>query len=231
MLTYRSLFYPFYALLVLCTLLVMGAPEPAFAQITRATRVELDTTTERFFIGPHIYDTVDENHRLSVENIFTRYNNQSRGLPLNEDLINFGLGADARWLSFSVRNNTNKENWFLDFGSVFQGRLGHIKELAVHNYSRGDIYHDSLSETPVKGFFLGSALAVKITPGKTELFIVYLENAKNLPATFAPSFLSDKNWATLSQISAWVTWGFYTFFIAVTGFFLALTILRQQRWY
>lgn len=226
-----SFLQKYYYLFILFIGLTLLLPQGAFAQIKLTSHAEIDSKTRMVHVGTHSYETIDNQHVLSADNIHARYNSQDRGTLIGRKIFNFGLGAKPRWISFSVTNNSSQENWLLDFGSLFQGRLGQIAELEVRNYTRNEMYYSSAMPSPEHAGMDGSTLPVKITPGQTELFTIYLDSADRLPATYTLSLVQSDSWFSFAQLDKWGMAVLYGFLFLLTGFFVTFFILSKRLWY
>ena len=181
------------ALLLAAALLWPGF---AAAQITRTARIELTADSARVPVGQDIYITPAAENHLNEQIIATRHENNLRGTRQESGIINLGLAPRPVWMVFSVTNNSKREGWVLDFGALSSGRTGFAHRLMVRNHTRDQTFVRAMREPAKPGAFgetiEGSAVPVKISAGKTELFVVYLEAEGGLPAVFAPSLMTPQ---------------------------------------
>lgn len=218
-----------FALLAMATLLMAW---PVSAQITRTARIELGENTKELRFGADVYITFDKEKRLNEQIVATRHENNLRGIRQDSDIINLGADPGPTWLVFSITNNSQHEDWALDFGTFTEGRMGKAKRLIVKNHTRDETFVRALREDGKPESFgeslSGTSVPVKISIQKSELFIVYIETEGNLPATFVPKLMSEHeqmNGFTLPKIAAWAL---IAFFIAAATFFSAAAYLEKK---
>ncbi len=111
------------------------------------------------------------------------------------DTIHIGLGKHGTWLILPIKNNSSKELWDVDLGSVATGRFGSFKEIIVYNMSRNKFLintqnaRDSLQN-------ISSPLALQIAQNDTNFYILYLKPNAGIPTIISPT-LKEHNSAGL----------------------------------
>ncbi len=220
---------------VLFAFFILMSALPAFAQITKTARIELSDKTSKVLIGKDIYITQDPEDRLTYQVIASRHQNNLRGMRENSNIINLGPAPAPSWLVFSVTNASSTEDWVLHFGDVFDGRLALIRELSVRNFTTGELYTEALQKEGQFGAFgedlKGSALPVKITKGKTELFLIYIEADGILPNTLAPYFITKERFEKEllnDDIDSTIA---KALFFAMAIFFLVIAYMQKRAEY
>lgn len=201
-LTPRPLLVRLIGLFVLGVFLIIFTV-PTYAQ--NAGSVVLQNTHISTFIAPNSYITLDESHKLDLETLIERHSNNLRGVKQTSLYIHPEIKDAPMWMVFSVRNQTDQEDWFLDFGRVLDGRMGVIKNIYVLNYSTGEIFshlpfenssktENDLSFRGPQQLFLGSALEIKIKPKANNLFVAYIETSGGFPLTLKPQLISKHSY-------------------------------------
>ena len=205
---------------------------PSQAQITRTARIELDNNTKELYFGSDVYITFDKDQRLNEKIVATRHENNLRGMRQDSDIVNLGVDPGPTWLVFSVTNNSDREDWVLDFGTPGEGRMGMVRKLMVMNSTSGEVFVRAMREEGKPGALgetlSGTAVPVRIGTGKSELFVVYLETAGNMAATFAPRLMSPQeqmNGFTLPKTGFMLL---LVFLIAAATFFAGAAYLEKK---
>ncbi len=203
---------------------------PSEAQITRTARGELFDTSDRTSIGSYIYKTVDRDKRLTYQAVISRHEHNLRGKKQSRDIISLDPAPATNWLVFSITNNTKTQDWVLDFGHFLQGRFAQVNSLRVYNHSRGEQYRFDDKNIP---YFMKSstALFIKITPGRTESFVIRLAPKRGMPATINPSILTQDLYFQNPDLSHIGLLFLNIVLIAFIGGFAALTYMSKQKFY
>lgn len=204
----------------------------AHAQIHLTSRAELTNESDITYIGKSIYLTKDAENKLDVKTIVSRHQSNLRGQRTNSNIINLGLTNNKAWLLFSVTNNSGTENWVLDFGNIWTGRLALAHKITVVNNSTDTTYIQATRSKNTPNSFgeqlNGSALPITIRKGKTELFVMYFEPEGGLPNTISPRLIKEKTYLAKLKNGSWLQNLSHIFFISVIAFFLALVSLNKR---
>ncbi len=216
-----------------CLAWIVCLSPPSFAQLLHSSsRIEAEDLHKRYALGPFMRETPDPEDRLSSENILIRHRDQHLGTLITKKTLNYGVDADQIWLSFSVTNHTENEDWVIDFGSVIQGRSGAIKSARIRNHNRSDVYQFAAgnpSDSTNRDEFNGRWAEIKMTPGKTEFFTIYLESSQVFPATFTPYLQSRTGWGA-DQANAFSGEAFLSaLYLLAAGFFLSVALLYNRK--
>ena len=227
-----------YALCVLSFAVLVLQALPAQAQntstITPSSRIELQDNTAKVALGPYIHVTPDRKRSLSAQALISRHENNLKGVRKNSPIIDLHQSTGGSWLIFSVTNNAKRSDWVLDFGSPLSGRMALIKKLHIYSGETQETvfrtgYGDKDDIQPER--LNGSALALNLPSGKTQLIAAYLEHAPGVLHTIAPTLLHADYYdqrlhmPPLSHILFWVL------IFGITGFFLALSAMQRSHVY
>jgi len=148
-------------------------------------------------VGPIAYITEDAFGEFSAQDVVLRHENNIRGIKNNDEIIGFPLGTPSSWIVFEVYNDTNEEDWLLDFGALSKGRSGIIASLLVYEGKTRQIFFDGLRANAShdnKKIYFNSAIAVTIPSQKTSLFAVYIHPSDYRPLILKPSLIATKNY-------------------------------------
>lgn len=146
------------------------------------------------YIGTTLYMTEDALGEFSAQDVVMRHENNIRGIKNREESISFPFKASPFWVVFEVRNNTNQEEWLLDFGSLSDGRAGMIAKLLVYEGKTRKIFFDGLRTNAANDnkVHFDTAIPVVVPRGKTSLFVLYVYPSDYRPLVFKPSLISTK---------------------------------------
>ena len=217
------------------TLSLFAALSPAYAQITRTARVELNDKSRIVHVGPNMYITQDPEKKLNYQAVVVRHQNNLRGTRHDSKIVNLGLAATPTWLLFSVTNNSSREDWVLHFGRLPEGRLGFAHKLLVHNDTSGQTFLRALRESAprpeINHEIDGPALPVKIGKGQTELFVIYIEPESAFANTITPSLMPARTYLDMLRFGHISSAVGGIFFIGMIGFFMAISFINKNSQY
>ena len=134
--------------MVVSLMLMSTFAAPSHAQIKKSTRIELNDNTKSVDIGDAIY-VLRASETLRYESVITRYENNLIPTGLSDKLISLGAAASPSWIIFSITNNTDNENWVLDFGNVLDGRYGLVEEFFLRNHSKRESFFSALKSRQI----------------------------------------------------------------------------------
>ncbi len=207
-------------------------PGTSHAQITKTAHIELNDINKPAYIGPYLYTTQDPEENIDYRTIITRHQNNLRGTRQNNSLINFGLKTPPTWMVLSVTNNTDNESWVLHFGDATDGRFGLARKLLVRNNATGETFVQALRQKDTPNAFgenlQGPAVAIKIRPKQTDLFVIYMEAEGGLPNTFKPKLMSEKSYINNLRFGDFWHILLNLFFISAIGTFIAISLLNKN---
>jgi signal transduction histidine kinase/DNA-binding NarL/FixJ family response regulator/HPt (histidine-containing phosphotransfer) domain-containing protein len=187
------------------------------------------------YLGPDIYITPDPGKKLDAAEIAARHEHSLQGTRAKSKTINLGPDAIPRWLSFSVTNNSEPEDWVLHFGDVTDGRGATVQKFLAYNHTGKRVITRALREKGRNGGFgedlHGPALSTKIKRGETALFVVYLEPARALTQTITPALIRGDLYMQRLQSGNPLIGLAKIFFIGMTGFFIAVSFVRRHSSY
>ncbi|MCB1531872.1 MAG: response regulator [Alphaproteobacteria bacterium] len=220
------------ALLMVLSILLFS--NVAQAQLTRSARIELNDIREAVYIGPDSYITQDAENTLAYQVVVNRHKNNLRGARHNSRVIALPRGKGSSWMLFSVTNNSDQEQWVLDFGQVTNGRLALAKDIELYNANNdGMTAHISTDSDKNTGrTFSKRALPLTLAKDETQLIAVHITLENSLAQTITPYLMStdayiEKQTLGTRLIDALI----YVFFTAMIGIFTALSYIRQKPQY
>jgi len=203
----------------------------AQAQITSTARAELGDKRKAVAIGSEIYITPHTSKNLTARTVINRHINEMRGVRKNQDIIVLPPDSPPVWLVFSVTNNTNKQDWMLHFGSLPQGRYGVIKNAIVYNHSTEKTVTKTNPAAPdgiIGTHFSGPALPLKLRPGHTETFAIYLEPGNGIANTFSPRLVSHERYLKDIRYGYMATRLLMAFLLVMAFVFVGVAIIRSN---
>ncbi len=203
----------------------------AQAQIKKTTRIELNDMRYPVSVATQSFITYDDDLRLSPEAVIERHENNLRGQRPSTLSSRLAAPDKGLWMVFSLSNNSPSENWVLDFGDVFDGRMGFIEAIEIYNGTT----NETLVRYGIEGFspvnedsLQGTSISLKIGLNMPQIFAVYLKTSPNIAPTIVPTFLSESLYrANMGRISPLHDVFVISMLLAV-GFFMALSAIQKN---
>jgi len=121
-------------------------------------------------ISQNVFVVEDRQGQFTVRDIVSNYRNGQ--IKDQNDKDNVQLKPIPNWIVFELRNNTNIENWFIDFGDLSSGRAGVINRYLVYEATQKELFLDGLSN--LNSTKEKSSLPIAIKSNTNSLFVVYL---------------------------------------------------------
>ncbi len=194
----------------------------------------LDSNQSTYKIAPYSYITVDNEKKLTAEELVKQHNNNLKGKKSDNNMIIVKDIKNPTKILFTVKNNTNTDHWILHFGNTLDGRMGMIKRISLLNYntrqrvsfppSDSDTKIDKNSDTSAA--FLGSAISFKLETNTENIIVLEIEAQKGLPLVFMPTIIAQDNYIRIllegnikNVIAAILFFSIISFFIA--SFYIA----------
>ena len=184
---------------------------PAFAQFNFEEPILLDSD-ERRYIVPNIFMVHDPQGIMSAQSVATRFES---GTQFSDGsarrVLKLTADSDVWWLAFKVDNKADVQDWVLDFGRLFEGRLGRLHNVMIMNMTTQEMVLDTLS-LRTSGQALPSyryGVPLTIARGQDQVFVMRVQSEGRLPAYFAPSlmpeFIYEAHYAQSSLfLKAWI---------------------------
>lgn len=171
-------------------------PDATHAKILASHTQLEDDDKSGIYIGSTLYITEDTLGQFSAQDIVLRHENNIRGIKNRDETITFPFKTSPFWIVFEVRNNTNEEDWLLDFGTLNAGRSGIIAKLLVYEGKTRQIFFDGLrtNATNDNKIHSNSAIPVTIPRNKTSLFVLYIYPSDYRPLVLKPSLISTQHY-------------------------------------
>ena len=224
--------------LICCAFLLITLVFPAAAQAQSSFRttfqVELneENDSETLPIGPHIYLTEQTDAEITYDYVIKRFLNNFRGERQTQDIVNLGFSYDPAWMVFSVANNTDKENWVLNFGNIFSGRYALVTDLIVRDHTHNRTFINTRDNKNIPEELLpylkGGSVPVIIPRNSTSVFAIYIQTETPLLRSFSPRLIPhDQILANLQSTGRYPLLAYFTFFVLI-GFFAAIALLKRD---
>ncbi len=202
-----------------------------------ANPVKLADASQEFPIGSSSYITPDPSGMVSLKTLLENF--ETKGLKGNKsdsDLIHLPLSGSPVWILFKLENNTDEEEWVLDFSDVFGGRMSLARSVMVMNTTTGTVFALSpgiklpgvpgeFAPDPAE-VFLGPSLPITLKPKASNLLAVYLDPDRGFPASFSPKILTQKKYLSVllsGEVSVILGGLFFIIVMAVFTTFLYMT--------
>ncbi len=144
--------------------------------------------TDRYFVR-------DSERTLSPDELAEGFKAGTlQSLP-SHDLVHVALDDLPYWIVFSVDNQSDTDQWMLDFGNAFDGRLGMAQKISVMNHSSGEhvTFPDDTIDNAQRLPILGHVIPITIKPGPN-ILIAYVKAQNGFPLIIKPQLLSQKHY-------------------------------------
>lgn len=139
-------------------------------------------------------------------------NNNPQKFLFNDARLRLSSSSSAYWLLLRINNQSNTENWVLDFGDTYQGRSGFVKKIMAYDVSAKKvllrIFGEENTSQEKRDDLIESALMLELPNGKTSHIMLYIEPAEKKPFIIAPNliqktyyFSSGLNWLDRHNIT------------------------------
>lgn len=226
-------FVAFCVLILLITLPLTAQAQP---NIRASFQVELnDDQNEALPIGPHIYITEQTNADITYDYVIKRFLNNFRGERQTQEIINLGFSYNPAWMVFSVANNTDNENWVLDFGDIYNGRYALVTDLIVKDHTHNRTFINTRENKNLRDelmpYLKGAGVPVTIPRDSTSVFAVYIQTETPLLRSFSPRLLPQNQVLSDAQSTSVFSLLAYFGFFALIGFFAAISLLKKDHSY
>lgn len=211
------------------TLLVQAGFGHAYAQ--QGQNLVLRDEVKNIDISTYIYVTSDSLGELSAQDVVQRFKNNIRGRKNSSDLLQLDSKNGPYWLAFSVRNNSESDNWILDLGDIVSGRSGSVQKLLVYEGGARKVYFDGLSQNAkqAKGNWGVSSVPLELRHGVESIIVLYVDTSAYLPVILAPKIVESGYFlSNIHQSKGDVMTLAITIAIAISGIMMLLGYVYTQ---
>ncbi|MCS5597728.1 MAG: ATP-binding protein [Alphaproteobacteria bacterium] len=98
--------------------------------------------------------------------------------------------SSSYWMMLRINNQSETDNWILDFGDTFNGRSGFVKKIMAYDVTERElilkIFGNENQELEKSDNLIESALLLDLPRGKTSHLVLYVEPAAKKPFIIAP---------------------------------------------
>jgi len=221
----------FLTLAALIVLLIALLPGSALAQIVPTSRLELTDPKSHITLAPYLYVTEDGAQSFTAEQIIARHRNNQRGQQYDSALMHLGIGGNTHWMVFSVTNHTSQEEWLLDFGNIYDGRSGFLRQLFIKNIDTGQVFAaiGGPKDQPSLANNMGvSSVRIALPAKKTSLIALSLRMDGGIINTIHPVLKSANPYHSAFDLSSLLSDATIILFMVMAGFFIAIGAIRDN---
>lgn len=202
-----------------------------------ANVVKLSDTSQIFPIGSSSYITPDPDGTVSLKTLLENFETKGlKGTKSESELIHLRLSKAPVWILVKLDNNTDEEEWVLDFSDVLGGRMSVARSVMVMNTTTGTVFALSpglklrglqaqFAQDPAE-VFLGPSLPISLKPKASNLLAIYVHPDHGFPASFLPQILTQKKYLSVllsGELSVLLGGLFFIIVMAVFTTFLYMT--------
>lgn len=200
---------------------------PAFAQSNYQALVINDQTTNTNFQNK-LYTIIERDKTHTLEEIEKKVRDGSI-LPFLTDATHIRLksGDQGVWFVLPIVNNSARELWDINFGSMKDGRTDLFDEVLIYNMTTKEFEVNTKSlDSRFKN--IASNLTIKIPTNKTSFYIIHL---KHSPLTSTTISLSLKHQNETSLATLFDAWGLIILSFSAFLFFFKYSIDKKSLGY
>jgi signal transduction histidine kinase/CheY-like chemotaxis protein/HPt (histidine-containing phosphotransfer) domain-containing protein len=170
---------------------------PATANDARASQYVVlpENLNDSVPISPNVYITEDSEGELNVQDIVQRFQNNIKGQRNQKDYIRLPLKTEPYWIAFEVVNQSNTNEFILDFGSLYNGKSGLINKFLIYNGKSRKIILDGLtatSEFKDRIRITSTEVDLFIPAKSAAIFVLYIVPDDTYPLIMRPVIKSDQ---------------------------------------
>lgn len=185
-----------------------------------------------FNISPFVYKTEDKDGNLLWSDVLKRHINNIRGERIKSDSINLSFQTKPAYLVFSLRNKTQNSDWVLDLGKRTTGRVGLFKSFYFYDASKKTMIADTVSKdadiATLENKLIGPGIPFKLKPGKSALFLLYVQPDNGIPFTLPLRITSQNQYAKNLLETNNLHNVVIAFCVIGIAFFFGIFLLRQR---
>lgn len=200
---------------------------------TYAAQLSLRDDQDEYNLAPYVYVTEDPGRSLTYTGVVDRHVSGKRGDVLRGKILTLGASSVPHWIIASVSNQSQNENWVLNFGEHLNGRIGLIDKIFIYDRATGRRIIDTVTPNSVPGAkqetFEATAVPIRIASGSTAMLVMYVVPRAGMPLTLGFDFLTQENYLKQSNHPLKPSNIAYLLFSLVVGFYLAIMIFLR-RW-
>ncbi|QQG35950.1 MAG: response regulator [Micavibrio aeruginosavorus] len=200
---------------------------------TYAAQLNLRDDQSDYNLAPYVYVTEDPGRSLTYTSVVDRHMSGKRGDVLRGKILTLGASSVPHWIIASISNQSQNENWILNFGEHLDGRIGLIDKIFIYDRATGRGIIDTVTPNSVPGArqetFESTAVPIRIASGSSAILVMYVVPRAGIPLTLGFNFLTQESYLKQSNYPLKSSNVAYLLFSLVIGFYLA-TMISLQRW-
>ncbi len=108
----------------------------------------------------------------------------------DENTLRLTTASSSYWMLLRINNQSETENWVLDFGDTFNGRSGFVRKIMAYDVTSRKlilkIFGNENEETEKRDNLIEGALMLDLPIGETSQLMFYVEPASKKPFIIAP---------------------------------------------
>ena len=202
---------------------------------TDISMLTLANYSDSYDIAPHAFLTAKTNDDIKYSDVYSAHIKGNKGQQGSGNYINLIKEGIPHWILFSLKNDSDIEDWVLDFGDRTDGRFGYIESLYIYDSVSKKLLIDAMNKKKIKEFkknkLIGNAIPLNFKKGSNALIVLYYNPAKGLPTTLPLKLTAEKTY--IKSISSQFNKAtiYFTIFAAIIIFFLAISYLEKRPYY
>lgn len=220
----------------ICLIISCGFALHAPAQITKTKILEITPASQIIELGPylHIYEQ-NKGQNNSYSTILAMHAGEKKAPTSNKDIINLGMSGNSAWMIVTIKNNSYKENWYLDFGTPGDGRYSLAYRLWVRDATNKQSVVRALREpNRMDGFgdsFIREAVPIHINKNQTIDLLIFYEPESALLNSIVPKLITQETYLKKLGNGDAYSMAIRGIFVAIIVTFFILAYIFKNRLY
>ena len=212
------------AVVVLFLMITAIYAHPATAQ--EGFEITLKSASDTKPLGPYSFITNRKPGSDTSENdIATKHIANERGYLQRSEILRIPTNYRQVWITFTVNNRTDSENWIIDFGNAMDGRMALMNKIKVYNHTAQETVEYGRG---APGVFYGPAIAITMKPHTENLFVVMFEGERGYPLTLSPKIISEDQYIKSLLRTNFFSAVLYTFFCLIILTYISILIQTRN---
>lgn len=132
----------------------------------------------------------DKFRKYNLASAWKEINAAPEKLRIKHHSLTLDTPSSSYWMLLNVRNQSQSENWVLDFGDTFMGRTGFVSKIMVYDVTAKQvvlkIFGDTEGQITNPDNLIQRALSLDLPKDKVTQLMLYVEPAEKKPLAIAP---------------------------------------------
>tara|TARA_R110002126_G_scaffold13118_3_gene56852 strand:- start:384465 stop:387776 length:3312 start_codon:yes stop_codon:yes gene_type:complete len=163
-------------------------PSSAYAQMHGV--VALNSEVSHVDLENKVFLFEDKFKKYNLSAAWKEITSNPESFLADEDTLRLTNASSSYWMLLRINNQSETENWVLDFGDTFNGRSGFVRKIMAYDVTSRKlllkIFGNENEEKEKRDNLIEGALMLDLPIGKTSQLMFYVEPASKKPFIIAP---------------------------------------------